>query len=67
MKLRRIEKKMRISWKDTIRQIRQGEKAEFVIMADEVNRIRVAACELNKEGANYSTSVNGNMVVILYE
>jgi hypothetical protein len=67
MKLRNIEKKMRVSWKDTIQQIQKGEKAKVEIQAEDVNRVRVAASELNREGANYSISVSGNMILIMHE
>jgi hypothetical protein len=62
-----IEKKVRINWKETIRQIKKGETSEFEILAEDVNRIRVAASELNKEGSNYSISVTGNLAIIVYD
>jgi hypothetical protein len=68
MEQKKVEKVSRVNWKDTIRQIERGEMAEFEILAEEVTRVRFAACELNREtGASYSIRIAGNMLTVKYE
>jgi len=68
MEIRKTEKVCKVSWKDTIRQIEKGQISEFEVLAEDANRVRVAACELNREyGTNYSISIVGNVVIVKYE
>lgn len=68
MKKRTIEKVIRIMWKDTIRNIKKGEYAEFDATAEDGNKARVAASILNRKlGANYSVSIIGNIITVRYE
>jgi hypothetical protein len=65
MKVKKVEKVFCTSWRKTLLQIRRGEMADFIATAEEGNRIRVTACELNKKGEKYSVMISGNNITVM--
>ena len=64
----RVEKVIQTRWKDTIKKIEKGQYADFEATAEDGNKARVAASELNKKhGSNYSISIAGNIITVKHE
>ena len=68
MKQIKVEKLLQPRWKETILQIGKGEMAVFEGTAEDGNKVRVAASELNKKNdCNYSVSIIGNEITVRNE